>query len=210
MKNKLIFFVYFILIFFFNLIQISAQQFKYLSDEIKIVDNGNKIVGKNNIEIQIGDNLIISADIFEYSRQNKKLEIFGNVLFKDNLNLIDVTSDRIVYYEDSNIIEITEDVNLVDNKNKINLSSSKIVYDKNNNLFKLIGKIFFNDELNKINITGNEIFYSKKLNQVYSNSESKIIYDNSYFIDLMDFNRTNTRGRCGDHTYSSRYPGRRL
>ena len=56
--------------------------------------------------------------------------------------MIDVTSDKIVYYEDLNIIEITEDVNLVDNKNKINLSSSKIVYDKNNNLFKLIGKIF--------------------------------------------------------------------
>ena len=76
MKNKLIFFLYFILIFFFNLIQISAQQFKYLSDEIKIIDNGNKIVGKNNIEIQIGDNLIISADIFEYSRQNKKIRNF--------------------------------------------------------------------------------------------------------------------------------------
>ena len=188
MKNKLIFFIYFILIFFSNLIQISAQQFKYLSDEIKILDNGNKIVGKNNIEIQIGDNLIISADIFEYSRKNKKLEIFGNVLFKDNLNLIDVTGDRIIYYEDLNIIEITEGVNLQDNKNKINLSSSKIVYEKNNNLFKLIGNIFFYDELNKINITGNEIFYSKKLNQVYSNSESKIIYDDSYFIDLMDFN----------------------
>ncbi len=188
MKNKLIFLIYFNLIFFFNLIQISAQQFKYLSDEIKIIDNGNKIVGKNNIEIQIGDNLIISADIFEYSRQNKKLEIFGNVLFKDNLNLIEAVSDRIVYYEDLDIIEITENVNLIDNKNKINLSSSKIVYDKNNNLFKLIGKIFFNDELNKINITGNKIFYSKKLNQVYSNSESKIIYDDSYFIELMDFN----------------------
>ena len=118
MKNKIIFFIYLILIIFFNSIQISAQQFKYLSDEIKILDNGNKIVGKNNIEIQIGDNLIISADIFEYSRQNKKLEIFGNVLFKDNLNLIDVTSDKIVYYEDLNIIEITEDVKLQDNEHK--------------------------------------------------------------------------------------------
>ena len=84
MKNKLIFFVYFILIFFFNLIQISAQQFKYLSDEIKIVDNGNKIVGKNNIEIQIGDNLIISADIFEYSRQNKD---FSNTKFYKEVTL---------------------------------------------------------------------------------------------------------------------------
>ena len=62
MKNKLIFFIFYFNIFF-NLIQISAQQFKYLSDEIKILDNGNKIIGKNNIEIQIGDNLIISADI---------------------------------------------------------------------------------------------------------------------------------------------------
>ena len=47
MKNKLNLFVYLILIFFFNLVQISAQQFKYLSDEIRILDNGNKIVGKN-------------------------------------------------------------------------------------------------------------------------------------------------------------------
>ena len=75
MKNKLNLFAYLILIFFFNLVQISAQQFKYLSDEIRILDNGNKIVGKNNIEIQIGNNLIISADTFEYSKKLKKLEI---------------------------------------------------------------------------------------------------------------------------------------
>ena len=89
MKNKLNLFAYLILIFFFNLVQISAQQFKYLSDEIRILDNGNKIVGKNNIEIQIGNNLIISADTFEYSKKLKKLEILGKVFFKDTLNLIE-------------------------------------------------------------------------------------------------------------------------
>ena len=64
MKNKLNFFGFLILIFFFNLVQISAQQFKYLSDEIKILDNGNTIIGKNNIEIEIGNHLRISADIY--------------------------------------------------------------------------------------------------------------------------------------------------
>ncbi len=188
MKNKSIFFLYFILIFFFNLVQISAQQFKYLSDEIKILDNGNKIIGKNNIEINIGNNLSISADTFEYSKKLKKLEILGEVFFKDTLNLISATSNKIIYYEDLNIIEIIDNVNLIDNKNKLNLTSSKIVYDRNENLLKLIGNIFFRDDKNKINISGNEIFYSKKLNKVYANSPSKIIYDNSYFIDLIDFN----------------------
>ncbi len=188
MKNKLNFFGFLILIFFFNLVQISAQQFKYLSDEIKILDNGNTIIGKNNIEIEIGNHLRISADSFEYSKKLKKLEIFGEVIFKDALNLINATSNQITYYEDLNIIEITGDVNLVDNKNKINFSSSKIIYNKNDDLFNLIGSIYFKDELNKIKITGTEIFYSKKLNTVYSNNFSKIVYDNSYFIDLMDFN----------------------
>ncbi len=187
MKNKLNLFAYLILIFFFNLVQISAQQFKYLSDEIRILDNGNKIVGKNDIEIQIGNNLIISADTFEYSKKLKKLEILGEVFFKDTLNLINATSNKIIYYEDLNIIEIIDNVKLEDKKNNLTLTSSKIIYEKNNNLFKLIGNIFFKDEINKINITGNEIFYSKKLNTVYSNNSSKIIYDNSYFIDLMDF-----------------------
>ena len=86
MKNKLNFFGFLILIFFFNLVQISAQQFKYLSDEIKILDNGNTIIGKNNIEIEIGNHLRISADSFEYSKKLKKLEIFGEVIFKDALN----------------------------------------------------------------------------------------------------------------------------
>ena len=188
MKNKFRTLIYFLLIFFLNVVQISAQQFKYLSDEIRILDNGNTIIGKNNIEIEIDKNISISANLFEYSNNLKKLIISGNVVFKDKLNNINSSSEKIIYYEDLGIIEIIGNVNLVDNINKVNLSSSKVTFYKKSNLFQFSDNIFFNDKLNKITGDGEEVFYSKKLNTIYSEKKSKIIYDNLYFIDLEEFN----------------------
>ena len=73
---------------FLNLIHISAEQFKYLSEEIRVLDNGNIILGKNGVEIQIGKYLFISAENFKYSKDLGKLEIFENVKFEDKLNKI--------------------------------------------------------------------------------------------------------------------------
>ena len=99
MRNKFKILIIFFLFFFSNFFKIWSDQFKYLSDEIKIIDNGNIIEGKSNIEIQIDNKFIILADRFTYQRNLGELEIIGNIRFNDKSNNINAKGTRIIYFE---------------------------------------------------------------------------------------------------------------
>ena len=187
MKNK-IRFIIFLFIFFSNFIQISAEQFKYLSDEIKILDNGNTIIGENNIKIEIGKNLHISAESFKYTKNLGKLEITNNIKLEDKLNKIYATGSKIVYYENSEIIEIKDSVKLIDRINQIEFTSSKVTYDTKIKLLKIQNIKNFKDDLNNLVGSSDMIYYSLKDKILYSDSITNILYSNEYIIDLEDFN----------------------
>ena len=186
MKNKIIFIILFFLFFFSNLIQISADQFKYLSDEIKIIDNGNIIEGRSNIKIEIEDKFIILADRFKYQKNLEQLEIIGNIKFKDKFNNIDATGTKIIYFENSKIIEIIDQVNLIDNKNKIDISSNKLILNIEKNLLEFRDETKVYDKANKFQATASKLFYSKNSNKIYSDNETKINYNN-FDISLNNF-----------------------
>ena len=184
---KIRFILYFISIFFLNLIHISAEQFKYLSEEIRVLDNGNIILGKNGVEIQIGKYLFISAENFKYSKDLGKLEIFENVKFEDKLNKIYASGKKIIYNESLEIIELIDDVKVNDQINEINLISSKITFNRKINLLQFEEKTKFEDRINKIIGSSSKIFYSLKNQKIYSKSVTSINYDNEYDITFEDF-----------------------
>ncbi len=188
MKSKMKFIVFLFIFFFSNFIQISADQFKYLSDEIRILDNGNVIVGENNIEIEIGNNLHISAESFKYTKNIGELEITRNIKFEDKLNKIYATGSKIIYYENLGVIEINDNVKLIDKINKIEFTSSKVSYDTKLKLLEILNITNFIDDLNSLVGSSAKIFYSLKDKVLYSDSLSNILYSNEYNISLEDFN----------------------
>ena len=184
MKNKIRFIIFLFIFFFSNFIQISAEQFKYLSDEIKILDNGNTIIGENNIKIEIGKNLNISEESFKYTKNLGKLEITNNIKLEDKLNKIYATGSKIVYYENSEIIEIKDSVKLIDRINQIEFTSSKVTYDTKIKLLKIQNIKNFKDDLNNLVGSSDMIYYSLKDKILYSDSITNILYSNEYIIDL--------------------------
>ena len=74
MKNKFKFAVYFLIISLFNFENLHSEKITYLGDNIKILEEGNTVIGDDgNIQIQISNNINIFADNFKY---NKKSGVF--------------------------------------------------------------------------------------------------------------------------------------
>ena len=96
MQNK---FLSILIIFLTNIILISPvvaeNEFDFRITEIEILDDGNKIVGKNRGDISTSNGIIISANSFEYDKTKNILTASGNVIIKDNLKNYKIFSEDI-------------------------------------------------------------------------------------------------------------------
>ncbi len=107
MKNKfLIFFLYFLL----TLNVSYAEQFRFETSEIEIIENGQLIYAKNGKAISVDGNLEIQAERFEFIKKIETLKAFkGTAFFKldnlkiefneinlDQLNLITNAKDNVI------------------------------------------------------------------------------------------------------------------
>src|SRR5210317_557795 len=88
MNNKKKIILTFLIIIFFNNISLSSEEINYSSNTIKILENGKTIFGEGNVEILIGENILISSEKFEYNKNSGLYKIFENVKFKDKTNNI--------------------------------------------------------------------------------------------------------------------------
>ena len=82
MQNK-------VLIIFFiicNLIIVQAHgndQINFDVSEIEILEDGNKIIGKNRGSITTNNGILIEADKFEYDKTKNILKAQGNIKFNE-------------------------------------------------------------------------------------------------------------------------------
>ena len=70
MKNNFFLFLFFI---FFICIKSFAEDFKFLTEKIDVVDNGNLIKAINGKAISIDKDIEINASKFEYKKDTKIL-----------------------------------------------------------------------------------------------------------------------------------------
>ncbi len=187
MKNKIKLLFYYIILSFLNIEFLNAEKIEYSGNSIKILEEGNIISGKGDIQIKIGKNIVINADQFEYNRNSNLYKITKQVYFKDNLNKINASSRRIIYSENLGLIEILDNVSLKDNINMIKATSSKVIYNKTLNLFEIINNVNIKDDLNNIEVYGDHFYFSKKNNKIYSETKTNIIYNNDYKMNLDEF-----------------------
>ena len=180
MKNKFIkiFFLGLIFLIFF-LKNSYSQEFQFLGAELKVLDEGNLLVGNNGIKV-ISEGQTIEANSFEYNRTDLHLKLLGQIKIIDTLKDTIITGDKIDYFEklekffaQGNVRIKIGDQYEVDSSDLTYLKKKEHFFSKNKSIFKdNFGNKF---ELNKFNyfklrkqIRGSKIkFTDIQLNEYY-------------------------------------------
>ena len=94
MKNKIF------LLFFFYLLSSNAHsldQFNFDVTELKILENGDKIIGSDRGIITSNNGVVITANQFEYYKKLNVLYASGNVKIVDKINDYVIYTQEITY-----------------------------------------------------------------------------------------------------------------
>ena len=132
MKNKLI--IFFLLYsFLFN--HSIADQFRFETSEIELIDKGNLVYATNGKAISADGDIEIIAEKFEFLKIEDILKAFnGTAHFKsDGLK---VKFDEIVLDQKNLITNINKNVEIIDLKNKLTIETDSITLDKRKNILE--------------------------------------------------------------------------
>lgn len=191
MKNNFLIFLLFYFILFVNSF---AEEFRFETSEIKILENGNFINAKNGKAISYDNDIEIQASNFEYRNDLNFLKAFdGTALIKkDNIRIkfekIEIDQKNLVIKSGNNteVFDIGKELMLktnsivYDRKNKILLSEKSSFltdkfknmmdmenfnYDMNSNILKAKDVVFKDKENNILNVK--VAFINTKTNKLY-------------------------------------------
>mgnify|MGYP001438444473 CR=1 FL=1 len=177
MKNKLFKF------FLINLLicNISfADQFKFETSEIELIDGGDLIYAKNGRVQSVDGDLEVEAEAFTYTKNPNILKAFrGDAYFKsDNLTM---EFDEITINQSTLITTAKYGVKIINLEKDISIETDSIIYDKNKELLKSNTSSIFKDKIGNI-IKSNKFQYNLnsgilKLEKANLKDISKNIYN---------------------------------
>ena len=155
MKNKLFKF------FLINLLicNISfADQFKFETSEIELIDGGDLIYAKNGRVQSVDGDLEVEAEAFTYTKNPNILKAFrGDAYFKsDNLTM---EFDEITINQSTLITTAKYGVKIINLEKDISIETDSIIYDKNKELLKSNTSSIFKDKIGNI-IKSNKFQYN--------------------------------------------------
>ena len=146
MKIKIILFLIFQLIFFNTMVL--SDEVDIISDNIKILENGNIIQSIQTNAIIKKKGLYIEGDYSVYNKEKKFIEFEKNVFFEDRIKNITIETEKAKYNQKSDILE-TIGVTNIKIENKYEIISSNLFYDRESK------KIYSKREATIKDISGN-------------------------------------------------------
>ena len=97
MKNKIYKCLFIIIIKVLTLQTTFSDEIEFKSNNIEVRNEGNLFIGKGNVEVITGKDLLIYTDKAEYNKVDNKVFLFENTtLFKNNQN-VKVTGNKFIY-----------------------------------------------------------------------------------------------------------------
>jgi LPS-assembly protein len=99
---------------------------------------------------------------------------------------IDYSSNIVKILENGKIISGEGDVQILVGEN-IFINSEKFEYNKETGIYRIFNNVQFKDKLNNIKASGSEFVLSTIDDKILSKKKSKIIYNETYNIDLNNF-----------------------
>ncbi len=183
MKNKVIKII-FILITCLNFSYlISADEFEFKVTEAEIVDNGNIYKGLSGGTATTDNNIIITADYFEYNKRTSLLEAKGNVILDDKNKKIIIKSNEVFYLKDKEEI-YTKGKSKAFNNDNIEIDADEFFrYNKLSSILEAKGNVKLLDTKQNITIKSNQVFYNKNKEEIYTKGKTHIDIDNSYDVN---------------------------
>ena len=131
MKKK-IFFILFS-IFFLLLKNLSfAEDFYFEGDDIEIINNGEILKSNKGVKVTSSSGVVITAQEFEYNKNNFELTLKKNVLVNDKVNNLIIKTNKIKYLKNIEQIQTFEDTEIELEKNII-IITKNLIYSKNSN-----------------------------------------------------------------------------
>ena len=178
MKISLIYLI--IITLLFQIKNISANEVEIISDNINILENGNKIESTNTQVYLKNKGLYIESERVLYDKIVGKLNLDKNVKFIDELKDITVNTKSAIYSEKRNIL-ITKKATEIKIGNNYRILSKNLFYDRN------LQKIYSSDETSIIDLEGNvynleDNFTLNLSNEIISTNKLNIIdIDNNIY-----------------------------
>ena len=153
MRNN--FFLFFFLFIFFNSF-VLANEFKFTTSEIKILDEGNYIEAINGKAVSEDGQIEIKAKKFEYKKNLKILKaIDGIAIFKPDH--IEISFEEIQIDQKNSIISTKKSTTIKDIKRNLSVETNFVNYDKKNKILESNSKSLMKDKFN--NSLSSEKFY---------------------------------------------------
>ncbi len=130
MKNNIL--TYFIIFFSFLFLfenKVNSQEIQFNASEIQSLDEGNKIIAYNGVEIIDPKGIVIEANNAEYDKIKSILKVKNNVTINDTINNKTLFTDEAIYFINENKI-ISKDKTFVKIEENYTIESSNVTYDR--------------------------------------------------------------------------------
>jgi len=186
MKNNFILTVVMLIISLSLFSSTFADEFNFNVTEIQIYKKGNLIKGINGGTVTTENNIIITADNFEYNKLTTLFKAIGNARLIDQNENITIESNEVYYLKNKEKI-YTFGKSKANNGLNIEIDADEYFkYDKITSVLEAKGNVIINDKEKDIIINANEVFYEKKLSKFFTIGKTKVFADKKYTINTSD------------------------
>ena len=187
MKNK---FIILFLIFTLNLSYFNftiADEFNFNTTELQISENGNIIKGVDGGIVTTRNNeIVITADKFEYNKLTTLLEAKGNVRLVDKIADVIIESNEVFYLKNKDEI-YTKGKSKALNGADIQIDADQFFrYNRLTTLLEAKGNVKLDDRTEDITIYTNEVFYLMNEEKISTLGKTLVNVDNQYNIEGYD------------------------
>ena len=187
MKKKILFILFSII--FLQLKNLSfAEDFYFEGDDIEIINNGEILKSNKGVKVTSSSGVVITAQEFEYNKNNFELTVNKNVLVNDKVNNLIIKTNKIKYLKNVEQIQTFEDTEIEFEKNII-IITKNLIYSKNLNEIYSKHKTIVKDKYQNSFITNDFVLNTsnkvlKAKDVTLRDGNGNISYFKNFFSDI--------------------------
>ncbi len=186
MKNNTLKILLLFIIYFINTNAHSIEQFNFDITELKILENGEKIVGSKRGIITSNNGIIIEANQFEYYKKLNILNAIGDVKIKDTINDYFIYTKNIIYEKNNNLIFTKNGSTAIDNKSGVEIVAKNFTYNLLKNIITAESNATIKNKVKDYTISSNFIEYEKNKKKIYTKGKTSALINSKYSLSSSD------------------------
>ena len=183
MKNNFINIIIFFITFLSLLTHILADEFIFDVTEIQIYEKGNLIKGINGGTVTTKNDIVITADNFEYNKLTTLLKAVGNAKLVDRNQNIIIEAPEVYYLKNKEEI-YTLGKSKANEGLYIEINADDYFrYNKLTSILEAKGNVVITDIEKDVIIESNQIFYEKIKNKFFTIGKTRAYVEKKYTIN---------------------------